>query len=221
LKHISQERYQGALLKKKATEAQEELLSMHRTSNSIGVIIDKNYQITNFEEIDLSSISLSAKSKLESEAAEKHVKLRINTPTSVKTIGDRQAIEIAIQHLLLNAIKYSHGSGKVVASLSYENDSVVFSIQNTSNIGIPNEIDHHYLWDFGYRSEQAKEAHVNGSGIGLYTVKKIVTCHYGKVSYDVLDPDKKLIEFKMILPNKDSIKAYLRMFGSELYKGQA
>ena len=29
------------------------------------------------------------------------------------------------------------------------------------------------IWDFGMRGKKAKELHVNGSGIGLFTVKKI------------------------------------------------
>lgn len=217
LKHIAEDRYKGPLLKKKASEAMEELLSMHRTSNSIGVVIDKNYQITNFEEIDLSSIAISAKSKMESEAAEKHIKLWVNTSSQTKTIGDKAAIEIAIQHLLLNAIKYSYGSSRVVASTYYENDSVVFSVQNDSNIDLPAGDEHYYIWDFGYRSESAKEAHVNGSGIGLYTVKKIVGCHYGNAYYDIIDSDKKTISFKMMLPTKSIMKEYLKMFGGNQF----
>jgi signal transduction histidine kinase len=59
------------------------------------------------------------------------------------------------------------------------------------------------IWDFGYRGKLAKELHVNGSGIGLYTVKKIVSAHLGWTDAESRDGTT---EFFIHLPKKAALQ---------------
>jgi signal transduction histidine kinase len=58
------------------------------------------------------------------------------------------------------------------------------------------------IWEFGYRGEGALERHVNGAGIGLYTVKKIVSAHGGNVSARGRRTDPNIVTFTFSIPKE-------------------
>ena len=66
--------------------------------------------------------------------------------------------------------------------------------------------DELHIWDFGWRGDRAKELHVNGSGIGLFTVKKIVTAHGGSVSVRVAGKYNEIITFQIRIPKEHILK---------------
>ena len=74
-------------------------------------------------------------------------------------------------------------------------------------MSIPPE-DELHVWDFGWRGDRAKEQHVNGSGIGLYTVKKIVSAHGGGVNLKVTGEYSNVITFLFRIPKKKILKKY-------------
>jgi signal transduction histidine kinase len=78
-----------------------------------------------------------------------------------------------IGHLLSNAIKYCFGNTKIEVNIFSDSEYAGLKISNLG-IKLPAGADRHKVWDFGYRGEEAIALHVNGSGIGLFTVKKII-----------------------------------------------
>ncbi len=99
-----------------------------------------------------------------------------------KVRGDADKIRVVIQNLLENAVKYTPEGGRVIVSLSRKEDMAELSVQD-SGIGIP-ESDATNLFDKFYRGELAKKTHAFGSGLGLYTAKKIITAHQGKIWFE-------------------------------------
>ena len=95
--------------------------------------------------------------------------------------GDAKAIEQCLGQLLIDAIKYAFGGTTIVISARDDGDFVLLSVSNRSILH-PKDEELKRIWDFGFRGDAAKELHVNGSGIGLYTVKKIALAHYGTVT---------------------------------------
>jgi hypothetical protein len=66
------------------------------------------------------------------------------------------------------------------------------------------------IWEFGYRGRGARERHVNGSGIGLFTVRKIVQAHLGKVITNSGPGDPSVTHFVVTLP-KDTLGTKLML----------
>ena len=78
-------------------------------------------------------------------------------------------MEQAVGQLLLNAIKYAYGQTVVEIALRQDAENAIVSVTN-KGIPLPQGLELKDVWDFGFRGRSAKEYHVNGSGIGLYTV---------------------------------------------------
>lgn len=95
------------------------------------------------------------------------------------TAIDQNMIGKVIDNLLSNAIKYSQGGG--VVNISLKCDEKAWRLIVTDHgIGISRQAQKRLFTEF-YRSENAVNANVIGSGIGLMLVKKYVELHGGNV----------------------------------------
>lgn len=90
--------------------------------------------------------------------------------------GDHFRLEQVMQNFLLNAIKYSPGSDKVVVSSSVDLGSIIVSVQDFG-IGIAAE-SMPMLFDRYYRVDNAK-MQFEGLGLGLFISSEILKRHYG------------------------------------------
>ena len=99
-----------------------------------------------------------------------------------KIRGDADKVRVVIQNLLENSIKYTPAGGRVIVSLSKHGDMAELSVQD-SGIGIP-ESDATNLFTKFYRGDLAKKTHAFGSGLGLYTAKKILAAHQGNIWFE-------------------------------------
>ena len=93
--------------------------------------------------------------------------------------GDRGALLHCLRNLLSNAAK--HGGGSPVSVRAQDVDGMVEIVVEDGGPGIAAEDLAHVFEPF-YRGKRAKEDQVQGSGLGLSLVKKIVEGHGGKVS---------------------------------------
>lgn len=86
-----------------------------------------------------------------------------------------------LDNLLSNALKYTAPGGQVAVSLSIlDGDWVELEVTDTG-IGIPREAQSRIFQSF-YRSNNAINAQVVGSGIGLMLTRRLVERHGGKLS---------------------------------------
>jgi signal transduction histidine kinase len=81
-------------------------------------------------------------------------------------------------------------------------DDILIRVTNKGH-PLPDEPERKQIWDFGYRGKAAIEKHVNGSGIGLFTAKKIVTAHLGWTNADSKGGHT---EFFIHLPKRAALK---------------
>jgi PAS domain S-box-containing protein len=93
--------------------------------------------------------------------------------------GDVLRLEQVLQNLLQNAIKYSPQGGEVIVQLEQRDTRASISITD-QGIGIPAEAIPRLFRRF-YRAESAKTHRIEGTGIGLYVAKEIITLHGGDV----------------------------------------
>ena len=91
--------------------------------------------------------------------------------------ADESKLKECLNNIIDNAIFYGKSNVTLEAS---ENESKSIIIVSDDGIGISEE-DKKALWDKFNRGSRAKKAQPDGSGLGLYLVKRIIELHNGTV----------------------------------------
>lgn len=111
----------------------------------------------------------------------------------------------AIDNLLSNAIKYSVNGGEILVKLDCGN--VIWKLSVTDHgIGINDKAQRHLFNEF-FRSENAINTKVIGSGIGLMLVKNYVAMHDGHVSCTSKENVGSTFSFEIPYKNVATIQA--------------
>ncbi len=100
---------------------------------------------------------------------------------SPKIFADPSQIQLVIENLLDNAIRYIKEKGRVGIKLKRKDGDLYFEIEDTG-VGIPKE-DQKYIFQKFFRSENVMRYQTQGSGLGLYIAKSIVEKSGGKISF--------------------------------------
>ncbi|MFA6324730.1 MAG: HAMP domain-containing sensor histidine kinase [Candidatus Paceibacterota bacterium] len=171
-------------LMKKAYEGNEraisivsELLLINRNEN----IMEKEYS---FKEIDLTELVDNCIFDFSGEARSRGIELIFLTPDKKlpNVRADKEKLRVVLENLIENGIKYSDKHGKIFISIKQNNEMIEVSIKDTG-IGISEEGNGKIFEKF-YRDDEAKKRESVGSGIGLFTTKKIVEEHGGKIYFE-------------------------------------
>lgn len=91
-----------------------------------------------------------------------------------------EQIKSVWSNLLSNAVKFTPDWGEIAIGLQYKNGTLMGRVQDTG-IGIPLE-DQEKLFTEFFRAENAKQAGVPGTGLGLVVVKRIIEGLGGKIT---------------------------------------
>ncbi|NOR44902.1 MAG: GHKL domain-containing protein, partial [Candidatus Delongbacteria bacterium] len=150
--------------------------------------IESGEKKRHFEEVNILDIVNEAIENMEDQISEKNLNVFYDKQ-NIKINADRTEIEIIINNLISNAIKYNISSGKIeikVLKLSGSptngNESLIFSVSD-SGIGIEDKDIDKLFKEFS-RIKNEKTLHISGSGIGLSTVKKIVGLYDGNIKVE-------------------------------------
>ncbi|WP_291856921.1 two-component regulator propeller domain-containing protein [Marinilabilia sp.] len=145
--------------------------------------IDEGKAQMNFNMVDVVQLAEQRIMMFESYAQQKGVTLFFNSAETGLFSGlDINKIEKVIDNLLSNAIKYSIENGKVQVELWKNKKSWFLSVQD-EGIGISTAGQKQLFKEF-YRSPNAVNSSVVGSGIGLLMVKNYSEMHGGKVRFE-------------------------------------
>lgn len=112
--------------------------------------------------------------------------------------ADPYAIDRVINNLFDNSLKYNNPEGKINIGLKTSDKKIEFLIQDTG-IGIPEEKKN--LIFLPYRQASNQKRNIDGIGMGLYIVKKIIDSLSGTIEIQS-EPDKGTA-FKIILNKYD------------------
>lgn len=132
---------------------------------------------------DLNRVLEQMVASLQPLASERKVKLSFEGVVAKRIIMvDTPKIQQAVMNFIDNAIYYSRVDGRIRVVLEYDGkDAVVKVIDN--GIGVPKKEQDNLFTKF-YRAENARKRRPDGTGIGLYLVKRIVTAHGGSVIFE-------------------------------------
>ena len=119
-------------------------------------------------------------------AAQKDIEIRIQPPKKFEPIvGGRRRMRQVLTNLLNNAIKFSPPDATVYFRALYEEDQLIFEIED-SGPGIPPE-DLKYIFTDFFRASNVGDT--PGAGLGLSIAKKIMDAHNGNIIVKNLTDD--------------------------------
>lgn len=138
----------------------------------------------NFTKVNIVELLEETIFEFYSESHKKDIELIFLKPhTAIPEISvDKEMIRVVLQNLIENSIKYSNEKGKVVISIGDDEKGVEISVRD-EGITIAKE-DQPKIFEKFYRTENAKQKDAIGSGLGLFTTKKIVEHHNGKIWFE-------------------------------------
>lgn len=81
-----------------------------------------------------------------------------------------------------NAVYYSKENSKIRVNLSMKSGRVIFTVQDTG-IGVPKSEQGRLFTKF-FRASNARKARPDGTGVGLFLAKKVITAHKGEIIFE-------------------------------------
>ena len=132
---------------------------------------------------------------------EKNIAIRVELPTQPlpHLEGDKEKLEIVLDNLLDNAIKYTPKGGAVTVSAHRGTLGLLITVSDTG-AGIPKETQEKIFQKF-YRGPNAHT--VQGIGLGLYITRRIVEGHHGTIT--VASAPGRGATFSVNLPLKQTV----------------
>ncbi len=169
-------------------EKKDLLLEMQKANDRLMEIVDLlvgfakfdkrlNYA---FEAVSLREIAGFSLSKYSTMIRNKKINFSIDSGRELPmVIIDKAKIQFVVDMLIDNAIKYTPNDGSVMVSFEIDEKSITLKVTDTG-IGMT-------FWDLKrlfrhfFRAKNARLMETEGLGLGLYTAKKIVSHHNGKL----------------------------------------
>jgi len=113
-------------------------------------------------------------------AKERNITVNLDAKDDVVMKGDSFEIEIILNNLISNAVKYNKSNGKVGIGISADEKWIIIKVSDTG-IGLKEEETKKLFKDF-VRIKNEKTRNILGSGLGLSTDNKIEQLYGGKIS---------------------------------------
>ena len=121
----------------------------------------------------------------------KSVQFKTTFTSNLTVTADIELMQMALSNLITNAVKYGHpGSEKITIETSIQNNRVALSVAD-NGIGIP-ENQKKKIFEKFYRIGDEATRTSQGSGLGLYLVKKILRQHSAIISVHDVQPSGTL-----------------------------
>ncbi len=127
--------------------------------------------------VDLVPLAHGVLETFASETAAKRIEIACDAPERVRMVADRGEIEMVLNNLISNAIKYNREGGRVDVRLTREADRVTIAVVDTG-IGLTQEEADRLFGEF-VRIRNEKTQNILGSGLGLSIVKKLACLYDG------------------------------------------
>ncbi len=180
------------LMRKLDEEMQQKLLQLAlQETNRLNVLCSNllissqieagGYRITQ-EDINISELVSNAVSDFLNRFPQRVLQTDIEKEHFVN--GDVLLLQMAINNLVDNAIKYSPKDSVIKVQLSLRNGSIIIKVMN-EGAGIDTK-DREKIFEKFYRAGNEATRKAKGTGLGLYITRRIIETHKGKIYVDPL-----------------------------------
>jgi len=115
-------------------------------------------------------------------AQDRNISIELDIADSVAMHADRGELEIIVNNLVSNAVKYNRDGGRVDVAIAREGDHVSIRVADTG-IGMTSDEVARLFGEF-VRIRNAKTANILGSGLGLSIIKKLAQLYDGEATVE-------------------------------------
>lgn len=163
------------------SDDKETAQTIHETAISLSNLVNDLLNISRMEsgripsksqKSDFIKIVQDTYKQLEPEAITKELNVTLELDEIPTFEFDPQLVREILSNLISNAIKYTPNKGSVRIKAIKKDNAVEWSIADTG-IGIPKPAQEHMFQRF-YRAQNAVDANIDGTGLGLVVVKMMV-----------------------------------------------
>jgi len=144
--------------------------------------IESGQRQRNIVSVNVAEAARQSVENMKAEAERRGIRIDLRVPADLVLEGDRTEIEMVFNNLVSNAVKYNRDNGKVTVTADVSGDDVRIQVDDTG-IGMTQEECQRLFNDFT-RIRNEKTRHILGSGLGLSTLKKLVTLYRGSISVE-------------------------------------
>jgi len=144
--------------------------------------IESGQRQRNIVSVNVAEAARQSVENMKAEAERRGIRIDLRVPADLVLEGDRTEIEMIFNNLVSNAVKYNRDNGKVTVTADVSGDDVRIQVDDTG-IGMTQEECQRLFNDFT-RIRNEKTRHILGSGLGLSTLKKLVTLYRGSISVE-------------------------------------
>jgi two-component system, OmpR family, sensor histidine kinase CiaH len=144
------------------------------------------------EDIDFSELILQRAKDYQTRFAERKWEINIEPELSVN--GDTLLLQMLVNNLIENAMKYSPKESLITIRLKKENKSIVLSVKDFGG-GIPDN-EKKKIFEKFYRLGSEVTRTTQGTGLGLYLCRKIAEDHNAQITVSDNSPTGSIFTVK-------------------------
>lgn len=203
MRHLSDDNKENEVVKKILISIETSIGRFKNTIEELTDIAKLQKQVDDITPLDLEEIIKDVLLDLETMIQEAGVDLEVNTNTCRKIMFSYKNLKSVVYNIVSNAIKYRSPDRQPKVLVSCNDDSgdyISFTISD-NGLGIKQK-DINKIFSIYKRLH----THVEGTGIGLYLVKRIVDNAEGRI--EVVSEENVGSTFKVFLPTKKEISIF-------------
>jgi signal transduction histidine kinase len=151
-----------------------DLLNVSRLQSGKFVIDNKPTDLAKMVETEVSQLQETAKNH--------KLTLSVDVPDKPPLFNlDETKIRQVVMNFLDNAIYYTPAGGSIEAKLDLTDKELRYTVTDTG-LGVPKALQHKLFTKF-YRADNARKMRPDGTGLGLFMAKKVITAQGGAIIF--------------------------------------
>lgn len=119
----------------------------------------------------------------------------VNKAGQLVLLIDENKIRQVVMNFIDNALFYSHDDSTIIVELAKKDDTVELRVKDTG-IGVPKGEQSQLFTKF-YRASNARKQRPDGTGVGIFLAKKVITEHGGDVLFESTEGKGSTFGFKL------------------------
>ena len=209
-------------VREKEQLSKEGIMNMNTALRNVNALLRLTTNLINFERADVYSSELYISehelntfmneifNAFQPYANIKHINFTYESNSRYLNVWfDKEKMESILKNIISNALKYTPENGRVQIFVSENSESWSVEVHDTG-IGIPAN-EQKNLFKLHFRSSNAINSKITGSGIGLMLVWKLVKLHKGKINLSSVENQGSVIKITFPKDSKRFRKAHLAL----------